>query len=162
MRIERRKKLPAIAHVERECDVGEVRRVIDLLGARGARRVNLKVENGPQAEVNTHLVPKGRWLVVAMNDSGFKLFVSTSDALKPKEAPQVPEGEETSEVPLRGGQPDWERFINLVRALASKQSNLVGASLVASASGPAERAIEALQQIRIALPDPQRRYLLAF
>jgi hypothetical protein len=44
---------------------------------------------------------------------------------------------------------------------AAGQPNLAGASVAAPALGRADRAIEALQQIRFALPAPQPRYLLS-
>jgi hypothetical protein len=78
-----------------------------------------------------------------------------------KGSAQVPEGVKSSDVPLRDGEPDWERLTNMVRILAAGQPNLAGTSVAAPAQGRADRAIEALQQIRFALPEPQRRYLLA-
>jgi hypothetical protein len=75
VRIERRSRGPAIAHVERQCEVGEVQRVIELLAAAGAGRVNLKVENGASADVITRLpTARAQWLVVAVTAAGFKLF----------------------------------------------------------------------------------------
>lgn len=162
VRIERKSRGPAIAHVERQCEVGEVQRVIELLAASGTGRVNLKVENGASAEVITRLpTDKVSWLVVAVTDEGFRLYTASTEALNRTTQAKGPEGVEISDVPLREGQPDWERLTNLVRVLASKQ-RVYGTSVVAPAGGRADRAIEALQQIRFALPEPQqRRYLLA-
>lgn len=160
VRIERRRKGPAIAHVERACEVAEVQRVIELLGAAGARRVSLKVENGPQAEVFTRVPKKpGRWLVVAVTDTGFRLHLADAEALAAKG--KLALAGEGQEVPLRDGKPDWERLTNLVRALAASGGELGGASVAAPPGSRADRAIEALQQLRFALPRAQRRTLVA-
>ena len=159
VRIERKSRGPAIAHVERQCEVGEVQRVIELLAASGTGRVNLKVENGASADVITKLpATKDSWLVVAVTDAGFTLYMSDTEQLGARGATKAPESQD---VPLRDGEPDWERLTNLVRALAAK-NNPYGTSVIAPATGRADLAIEALQQIRFALPEPQqRRYLLA-
>lgn len=160
VRIERRRKGPAIAHIERACEVAEVQRVIELLAAAGARRVSLKVETGAQADVYTRLPRKqARWLVVAVTDGGFRLYVSSSEALSAKGKLALPG--EGQEVPLRDGQPDWERLTHLVRAVAASTGELEGASVAAPPQARAVLVIETLQQLRYALPRAQRRTLVA-
>jgi hypothetical protein len=125
--------------------------------------VSLRIENGPQADVITRLPnAKGRWLVVALTDAGFKLYISSTEALSGKRRAEIPEGAEISEVPLHQGQPDWERLTNLMRAVVAKQGSVAGASVAAPAAGRADTAIEALQQLRFALPDAPRRSLITW
>lgn len=160
VRIERRRKGPAIAHVERACEVAEVQRVIELLAAKGARRVSLKIENGAQAEVWTRPPSKSaRWLVVAVTDAGFRLFVSNSEAVSARGKLVLPD--DSPEVPLRDGKPDWERLTSMARSMTAG-GELGGASVAAPAQARAERAIEALQQLRYALPKAERRTLVAW
>lgn len=160
VRIERARRGPATALIDRRSEVGEVFRVLELLAERGARRVRLKVETGAEAVVST-LRPDGagQWLVVTIGDDGFKVFVTSAEGVgRPAAELARAEG---SLVPLRDGKLDLERLASLSRALTHKLGKLGGATVAAPSRAPADRAVETLEQLKRALPDAPRRTLLA-
>jgi hypothetical protein len=160
VRIERIDKGSTIAHVEEDCEMAEVQRVLELLAAKGTRKVNLRLETGAEVEVLTQL-PGGnaKWLVVAITEGGgFELFTVNAETLGLRGRPRP--GSDITDVPLADGKPDWERLTAQLRSLAAKEKPS-GTSVTAPRTGSAVRAIEALSRTRTALPDSPRRFLLA-
>lgn len=135
-----------VLELSRHAELGEVLRVLELMGRQRPRNLQLVVEGGPRATIVTgRRKPQSMHLAVGFGPDALLVFAASSRDLERGFLSAAMSAKVF--IPLKGGVPDWATLVTAVRVAVDVAPQLRGLVVAAAPGSDAVLVVEAVQRL---------------